>query len=152
MGVRLSIDEAWQFIDSSHTGVVTTLRRDGFPVALPVWFVVIDREIYLRTPARSKKVARVRHDSRAGFLVESGERWAELEAVSFTARASVVDDEQLHARALELLGEKYRGHRPTRSSMPKETVQHYATTEAIVRLTPEGRLLTWDNARIALSP
>jgi len=151
MGVRLSDDEAWECIEASHTGIVTTLRRDGFPVTLPVWFVVIDREVYLRTPARSKKVARVRHDSRAGFLVESGERWVELKAVSFSARASVVEDEPVRAQVLAMLSDKYQQYRASRSALPTATVQHYASPEAIVRLTPEGRILTWDNARIVLS-
>jgi len=151
MSVQLTDDEAWQFVTDSTTAIVTTLRRDGFPVALPVWFVVVDREIYLRTPERSKKVARVHQDDRAGVLVESGERWAELKAVSFIARASVVADDALHAQVLSLLAEKYRGRRQSRSTLPTDTVQHYASKEAVLRLTPAGNLLTWDNAKIRLA-
>ena len=151
MSVRLTDDEAWDFVTGSTTAIVTTLRRDGFPVALPVWFVVVDREVYVRTPARSKKVARVQHDDRAGVLIESGERWAELKAVSFTARASIVTDDALRTHVLSQLGEKYRGRRQPRSTLPTETVRHYATTEAVIRLTPAGKLLTWDNAKIQLT-
>jgi PPOX class probable F420-dependent enzyme len=152
MSVRLSADDAWEFVTGSTTAIVTTLRRDGFPVALPVWFVVLDREVYVRTPASSKKVVRVRHDHRAGVLVESGERWAELKAVSFTASASIVDDDAERDEVLRLLGDKYRSKRTSRSRMPEATVRHYATAEAVVRLTPEGKLLTWDNSRIRLAP
>ncbi|EUA75273.1 pyridoxamine 5'-phosphate oxidase family protein [Mycobacterium xenopi 4042] len=42
------------------------------PITLPVWFVIDDRTIAMMTPARTKKIARVRHDPRASFLVESG--------------------------------------------------------------------------------
>ena len=38
MGVRLDDDEAWAELDAAHTGILTTLRRDGWPVSLPVWF------------------------------------------------------------------------------------------------------------------
>jgi nitroimidazol reductase NimA-like FMN-containing flavoprotein (pyridoxamine 5'-phosphate oxidase superfamily) len=151
MTVRLSDDEAWQFLAASPTAIVTTLRRDGFPVALPVWFVVIDREVYVRTPSSSKKALRVRHDDRAGVLVESGERWAELKAVSFTARANEVSDDLRRTQVLELLGEKYRGRRQSRSTLPAATVRHYETAETIIRFVPEGRLLTWDNAKVPLS-
>ena len=41
---------------------------------LPVWYVVDERTIVMRTPPRTKKVARVKRDARASFLVESGER------------------------------------------------------------------------------
>ena len=43
MSVRLSEDEAWSVIEGSHTGIITTLRADGSPVTLPMWFVVIER-------------------------------------------------------------------------------------------------------------
>lgn len=151
MTVRLTDDEAWQFVEASSTAIVTTLRRDGFPIALPVWFVVIDREVYVRTSATSKKALRVRHDDRAGVLVESGERWAELKAVSFTARASEVRDDGRRAQVLEQLGEKYHGRRQSRTTLPAATVRHYDTPEAIIRLAPEGRLLTWDNAKVPLT-
>ncbi len=39
MGVRLNADEMRNFLEKAHTAILTTLRRDGFPVALPTWFV-----------------------------------------------------------------------------------------------------------------
>ena len=81
MGVRLTPDEQWTTLEAAHTGIFTSLRRDGAPVALPVWFAVVDRKIYFRTPTRAKKVLRVRHDDRCSCLVESGLAWKELKAV-----------------------------------------------------------------------
>ena len=40
MSVRLSDEEAWAELAAAHTGIFTTLRRDGRPVTLPTWFVV----------------------------------------------------------------------------------------------------------------
>ena len=56
MGVRLTEEEQWATLEASHTGIFTSLRRDGAPVALPIWFVVVDRRIYLRTPEKTKKI------------------------------------------------------------------------------------------------
>ena len=92
MSIRLSEDEAWEVLRTAHTGIFTTLRRDGFPVSLPVWFVVEDRTILVAGPAVTKKFARVRHDDRVSFLVESGERWRELRAVHVVGRAEIVED------------------------------------------------------------
>ena len=58
--LRLSRDEAWQTLEGAHTGILTSLRRDGVPIALPVWFVVIDEHVYVSGPAQRKKFARVR--------------------------------------------------------------------------------------------
>jgi PPOX class probable F420-dependent enzyme len=44
--------------------LLTTYRRDGTPVASPVWFVTSQGEVRLWTATSSGKVKRVRHDSR----------------------------------------------------------------------------------------
>ena len=54
--VRMTEDEAWQLLEESVNGILTTLRRDGRPVSLPIWYAVLDRRIYINT--RGKKVDR----------------------------------------------------------------------------------------------
>ena len=150
MTVRLDDDEAWAVIEAAHTGILTTLRADGLPITLPVWFVVLDRTIALAAPSRTKKVARVRHDPRASFLVESGKRWAELRAVHLTGRIEVVDDEATRAAIDEALDAKYAAFRTPREAMPEPTQAHYAG-RTFLRLRPDERVLSWDNARLALA-
>ena len=149
MGVRLSEDEAWAVLAAAHTGVFTTLRRDGMPIALPVWFVALERTICLAAPSRTKKVARVRNDPRGSFLVESGERWAELQAVHLTGRVEVVDDPDEMARIDAGLDDKYAAFRTTRAAMPERTQEHYAG-RTFLRLVPDARVVSWDNRRIPL--
>ena len=54
---RMTEEEIWSFVTDAHTGILTTLRRDGVPIALPLWFACLDRRIYFRT--RGKKLARI---------------------------------------------------------------------------------------------
>lgn len=149
MGVRLSEDEAWDVIEGSHTGILTTLKADGWPVALPVWFVVLDRTVCMRTPSRAKKVGRARRDPRASFLVESGERWAELRAVHLHGTLAEVEDEPVKERIETALDEKYAAFRAAPATLPAATQAHYADW-TFLRLVPEPRMLTWDNSRIVL--
>jgi len=51
--------------------------------------------------------------------------------------------------AAGLLDRKYASFRPAPTSMPKATSEHY-NRQAIIRLDPVGKLLTWDNSRIRL--
>jgi PPOX class probable F420-dependent enzyme len=151
MGVRLSEDEAWDFLHAGHTGILTTLRRDGRPVALPVWYVVDGRAIYVSTPAKSKKVTRIRNDDRGSFLVESGEAWVELAAVELSVRATLLEPGAEFDRAMAAFDEKYSAFRPAGASMPDSTKKHYSS-QAVLRLDPGGKLLTWDNSRIRITP
>jgi PPOX class probable F420-dependent enzyme len=151
MSVRLSPDEAWAFVEGSHTGIFTTLRHDGMPIALPVWFVALDRTICLSAPSRTKKLARLRHDPRASFLVEAGDRWAELEAVHLTGRVEFVEDEDEMARISDAIQAKYAPFQSDHTKMPEATQRHYAG-RTFLRLVPDERILSWDNRKIDLAP
>ena len=107
-GIRLSADEAWQTLEHAHTGILTTLRGDGVPISLPVWFVVLDRKIYVSGPTHTKKFARVRRDPRVSFLVESGRRWVDLVGVHLTGTARIVDDPKLLERVAASAGQQVR--------------------------------------------
>ena len=146
--LRLSVDEAWDTIDRAHTGILTTLRRDGVPISLPVWFVVLDRRIYVSGPAHTKKFARIARDPRVSFLVESGERWADLVGVHLTGTVRIVDDAQLLERVSTALAEKYDRFRTPRDQMPDQTRARYETPTTTIEITPDNRILSWENARL----
>jgi PPOX class probable F420-dependent enzyme len=150
MGVRLSEDEAWERIESAHTGILTTLRKDGRPVPLPLWFGVVDRAIYVSTPAASKKVARIRNDNRATFLIESGKAWVELSAVILQGVLTEVTDEDERQRAQKVIDAKYRDFRVPLKKVPDATRDHYTASSVMFRFDPIEKPLTWDNARIRM--
>ena len=149
MGVTMTEEEAWAFVESSHTGMLTTLGADGWPVTLPTWFVVLDGALYVRTPEKTAKVRRMRRDDRASFLVEGGEHWRELRAVCVPVRATIVHDADVADRVDAALDAKYKHFRTAPAAMPSASRRHYARP-AIVRLAPAGRWLTWDNRKLQL--
>jgi PPOX class probable F420-dependent enzyme len=149
MSIRLTEDEAWAAIEAAHTGILTTLRADGQPVTLPVWFVVVDRTICVSTPAGSKKVSRIRRDPRASFLVESGQHWRELTAVHVNGTVHEVTDDPERDKIKAALAEKYQLFKLAPEAMPERARQTYAD-RAILRFLPDGRTLTWDNRRMSL--
>ena len=151
MGVRMDRDEAMERLAGAHTGIVTSLRADGRPVSLPVWFCVVDGAVHVRTPADSAKARRLRRDPRVGFLVEGGERWAELWAVHLVGDAVVVDDPVVLERVDAALDAKYARFRTPRAAMADATRAHYEVPFVVVRIDPEERIVSWDNARLGLS-
>lgn len=149
-GVRMDPAEAWAFLREGHTGIYTTLRRDGMPVSLPVWYAVDGEAVYVST--RGKKVLRVRHNPASSFLVEAGQAWAELRGVHLTGRSSVVDpDEALRARITAELDRKYAAFRTSRSRMPDATKAYYSAGQAIIMFEPDPRILSWDNRRLDIA-
>jgi PPOX class probable F420-dependent enzyme len=146
--VRLSTDEAWQVIGHAHTAVLTSLRGDGMPIALPVWFVALDRRVYVAGAAHTKKFSRIRRDPRVSFLVEAGTQWAELVGVHLTGTAAVVTDADVIERVKQAFDEKYARFRIPREAMPLATRAHYETAMTTIEIRPDERILSWDNARL----
>jgi general stress protein 26 len=152
MSVRMTPDEAWERVASAHTGIITTLRRDGMPISTPMWFCVYDGAIYFGTPSTSKKAARLRHNSNVGFLVEGGERWAELWAVHLTGHAITVEDPATIERVTAAQARKYDGFSTPRSEMPEDTRRHYeASPRILFRIDAEERIVSWDNTKLGLA-
>jgi PPOX class probable F420-dependent enzyme len=148
--VRLSREEAWAELAAAHTGILTTLRADGMPIALPVWFVAFDERVYVSAPGHTKKLTRIRRDPRVSFLVESGERWAELRAVHLTGEALIVEEAEVLERVELALDEKYAAYRTQRETMPDATREYYEVTTVTIEIVPDARVLTWDNARLGV--
>ncbi len=149
MGVRLDETEVREFLTRGHTGIITSLRADGWPVSLPIWYVVLDDHVYVRTPTKSKKVGRIEKDGRVSFLVESGKAWKELKAVVITGRAAIVEDEETLARVDVAMGEKYNAYAAP-GTTPKATRKHYGGGSTVMRIDPAKHHLTWDNAKIRM--
>jgi nitroimidazol reductase NimA-like FMN-containing flavoprotein (pyridoxamine 5'-phosphate oxidase superfamily) len=148
MGIELTDEQLWEFLIDGHEGALTTLRSDGWPVALPVWYVVKDRAVYLRTRPTTKKVMRIQHDPRSSFLVSSGARWAELKAAVLTCRAVIVEDRSLQAEVLALFDQKYAAFRTAPSAMPSSSQKHYQGEPVIIRLDVVDAVVSWDNSRL----
>ena len=149
MGVRLDENEIREFLEKGHTGILTSLRADGWPVTLPIWYATVDGRVYVRTPSKTRKVTRIRKDDRVSFVVESGKAWKELKSVVITGRAVIVEDEDELAQVDRALGEKYEGFGVPKAA-PKATSKHYSGGSTVIRIDPVQPPLTWDNAKIRM--
>ncbi len=143
--VRMSQDEIWEFVRDGHTGILTTLKADGAPISLPVWYAVVDGAVY--TTTRGKKVVRVRNNPVSSFLVEDGRRWAELRAVHLSGRTEIVEPDAATQAALDAeMERKYSAFRTAPRKMSEATRDHYAAESAVLRFVPDGKILNWTNA------
>lgn len=147
MGAQLTDQEAWAMIADTHESVLTTLRRDGRPISLPIWHLVLDDGLYVRTPLVSQKVARIRNDPRGSFVVSSGHTYPELAGVIAEVNISLVDDDDLAARVISGLEAKHPDFAPALNKLPAEVQEIFGDT-AILHLDVAGAFMTWNNAAL----
>lgn len=146
MGVRLTPDEQRQLLAEADVGILSTLRRDGSPLGLPMWFVVVDDQVCFRTRANGRKVARLERDPRVSFVVDRGAAWAELAAVIVSGRAELAGPD-LASRIDAALAAKYAGRTPP-EHVPERTRAFYDVPTLHYRIVTEHPPLTWDNAKL----
>jgi PPOX class probable F420-dependent enzyme len=146
MSVRLTPEEIQAFLEGSHTGILSTLRRDGSPASVPMWFVVHEGDVFVRTLARSRKAGHIRRDPRVSFLVERGLAWAELKAVVLRGTMAAEQDADVIAAVDAAFDAKYADFTMPQAT-PDATRTHYAAQRVHLRLTVE-KARTWDNAKL----
>jgi uncharacterized protein len=84
---------------------LTTFRRDGTPVATPVWFVSENGSLLVETDGNSYKVKRIRRNDHVTVTSCNAAGRAKGQAVS--ARATILPADEL-PRVERLLHRKYR--------------------------------------------
>jgi PPOX class probable F420-dependent enzyme len=83
---------------------LVTFRKDGTPVATPVWFAERDGKLYVKTRADSGKVKRLRRNARVSVAPATFRGKVTGRAIEATARV-LPENEWTMPRAL--LGKKY---------------------------------------------
>ncbi|MBI4308077.1 MAG: pyridoxamine 5'-phosphate oxidase family protein [Chloroflexi bacterium] len=150
MAITLDPQEMEAFLQEKKTLVLTTLRRDGSPVSVPMWFVYHEGCVYMHSLKRGAKVHNVRRDARVCLAAESGERWAGLKAVVIQGRCAVLEDPAEVARFDAAYNQKYAGLTRPDEVLPQRVKDHYAGPWVVLRVTPE-KVRTWDNSKIRLA-
>jgi PPOX class probable F420-dependent enzyme len=149
MGVTLSGEEIADFIADHGNAVLTTLRADGRPVPLPVWYVAFDGALYFQTPHRSKKVGNIERDPRVAVLLDDGERWEHLRGVLIQGTAERVTDEAVLDRVLTAFSELFADRRPAAQRMPSSASARYSSM-AVYRVEVPEAPVSWDNRKLRL--
>src|SRR3954469_22486111 len=85
---------------------LTTYRKDGTPVATPVWHVPQGAELWIVTEARSGKVKRIRNNPQVRVAPSSVRGTVAPDAPTATGTARLLDSDET-TQARKLLGRRY---------------------------------------------
>lgn len=86
---------------------LTTFRRSGEGVSVPVWIAREDDALVVTTPAGSGKVKRLRNDPRVELRPSSRMGRVADDAVAVRGVATIVADDRAHDEATARIRDKY---------------------------------------------
>jgi PPOX class probable F420-dependent enzyme len=144
--IALTPAEQREYLETSHTCILTTLDRHGYPHAVAMWFVVEpDGAVSMTTFGKSQKTVNVRRDPRCAVLVESGRTYDELKGLLIRGRATVIEDTD---QVLDLLGRVHEKYNHGHAAEVRDALLAQARKRVIVRIHPE-RVSSWDHRKLA---
>jgi PPOX class probable F420-dependent enzyme len=144
--IALTPDEERQFLEESHTIILTSIDRRGYPHSVAMWYVAdADGTVVMTTFAKSQKTLNLRRDPRCALLVESGRSYEELKGLLVRGRATLEQDEERVLDVLERVHAKYG--MPGSASGMREAMRGQARKRVVIRVRPE-RVSSWDHRKL----
>lgn len=145
--IALTPEEQRVYLASSHTVILTTLDRHGYPHSVAMWYVVDpDGAVAMTTFRNSQKVKNAERNPRCAVLVESGREYAELKGLLIRGRAVIDGDVEHVLDVLDRINQKYHGGG---GPEVREALRAQASKRVILRIIPE-RLASWDHKKLGL--
>jgi PPOX class probable F420-dependent enzyme len=142
--ILMSDEEIKAFIEGSKTMILVSNGKDGFPHAMPMWFVVRDGCPFISTFAKSQKVVNVRRDPRVTVLFESGVEYEKLKGVMIRGKGEIIEDRSVVEEVQIGFARKYVG--PFVDGA-EEMIRAQAKKRIAIRIVAE-KMISWDHAKL----
>ena len=144
--IALSPEEQQRFLEGSHTIILTSNDRQGYPHSVAMWYVADpDGTVAMTTFAKAQKAMNLRRDPRCALLVESGRTYPELKGLLIRGRASLDPDTEHVLDVLQQVHAKYNTPGPTEGL--RDAMRGQARKRVVIRVHPE-RVSSWDHAKL----
>ena len=144
--IALSPEEQRRFLEASHTIILTSLDRQGYPHSVAMWYVADpDGTVLMTTFAKSQKAVNLRRDPRCALLLESGRTYPELRGLLVRGRAALDGDVEHVLDVLARVHAKYDAPGPADGL--REAMRGQARKRVVIRVRPE-RVASWDHAKL----
>ncbi len=107
MGKKLEGDWA-VYVALEKIGRLSTIDPDGTPNSTPVFYALMDGEVYLGTQRTRRKFLNLQANDKVCFTVDSPE--SPYKGIMIQGTAEIIDDDVIHGKFHEALMYRYYGH------------------------------------------
>lgn len=150
--ITMSPAEQQSFLAEGHTLIVTTIGRDGWPHAAPMWYLVQDGKVAFRSFTKSQKIVNLTRNPKITVLLETGATYAELRGVMIKGTARLVTDP---GEVLAMYGELSKRYAfvgtepvPLEGEALEAAFGRFAEKNTGVVVEPES-VVSWDHTKLA---
>lgn len=126
-------EAAWRafVMQGSRTGKLATVRKDGRPHVVPVWFTLDGPDIVFMTDSRTIKYKNMQRDPRASLCVDDEQFPFAYVAIQGTAKIEALAPAELLPYSMRIAG-RYVGQDRAQAFGERNAVEG----EVLIRLSP----------------
>jgi PPOX class probable F420-dependent enzyme len=105
--MRLDDPAIQRFLGTKEVALLATVRADGAPLAMPMWFLHDTESLTMISVEGTQKVRNLRRDSRVCVVAEAGGGGGDIRGVTVLGRAEFLADGPERRALAERFHEKY---------------------------------------------
>jgi PPOX class probable F420-dependent enzyme len=128
---------------------IATVRPDGRPHVVPVWYWWDGTSIYIDTPPSFVKAKNLMHNPNCAIAVDVTEGGLRFKAVILEGQVELIREKRFAFDIIDRIYTKYLGEEGVKSATPQRMI--HESDHVIIKMTP-NRVLTWNDTRKALAP
>jgi PPOX class probable F420-dependent enzyme len=145
--IKLTDEEERELIETERIVVVASHGPQGWPHAMPLWYVPRDGEIWTWTYAKSQKVKNLERDPRATLLIETGTEYSELRGVQIEAEAELIRDLDPIVEFAKELTVRYSDGIESVEGDAEDGLRAQAPKRVVIHFRPR-RIASWDHRKL----
>lgn len=145
---EMSREQIDAFLAQPYLARIATVRPDGRPHVVPIWFWWDGTSAYMETPPDSVKATNLRHNPHCALTVDITEGGLRFAAVIMEGTVELLTDRQVQLEMATKVYTKYLGEEGVQSPTPQRMIHN---EHVIIKFTPR-HIVTWDDRRGALAP
>lgn len=143
--ISMSEDEQDAFLDSARVVRLASLRGDGHPDVTPLWFVWVDRFLWISSLVPSQRWVNIVRDPRVAGVIDDGDGYRELRGVEVIGYAEAVGEQPRTGLPHSELARVEAAY-AAKYDVPDG--QMYDGRHAWLRVAPAS-VLSWDHRKIS---
>ncbi len=146
---ELTKSEIDAFLSQSLLARIATVRPDGRPHVVPIWFTWDGTSIYMETPPTFIKAKNLMVNPRCAITVDITEGGLRFKAVVLEGVVELLTERQYVLNMVRCIYQKYLGPEGIQAPTPHRMIND--SEHVIIKMTP-SRILTWDYTPDTLAP
>jgi len=139
--IRLTPDEQRAFLRTHRKGALATLDRDGYPHVVAMNFCARDGAFWVTSYGKAQKVVNVRRNPKVALMIETGDRYDDLQGVMVRGRCEIIEGAEAVERVFAWMAED-RGERRSPGAARS------APKRVVLKIVPD-KTVTWDHTKLA---